>query len=111
MTGPDRPAGRDRVPGRALALGAPLTVDCSGCPVAGDGCAGCMVTALLQADRWRREQEAAEAELPLDAEERLAVWVLLDRGLVTSEEASRAHARRETLPLRDGGLDADAVAG
>ena len=58
-------------------------IDCDGCPVAGRGCAGCMV-ALLGPVRLR-----------LDAAEQAAVDLLVDAGLVDAAEARSAHAEPE----------------
>lgn len=55
-------------------------IDCDSCPVAGTGCAGCMV-ALLGPVRLR-----------LDAAEQAAVDLLVDAGLVDAAEARSAHA-------------------
>jgi hypothetical protein len=66
--------------GRPAPAGSTARIDCDTCPVAGRGCAGCMV-ALLGPVRLR-----------LDAVERTAVEVLVERGLVGVEEAAAAYA-------------------
>lgn len=66
--------------GRSAPAGSTALIDCDACPVAGRGCAGCMV-ALLGPVRLR-----------LDAVERTAVDVLVERGLVGAEEAAAAYA-------------------
>ncbi|MGA8047747.1 MAG: hypothetical protein WCA30_15920 [Dermatophilaceae bacterium] len=58
-------------------------IDCDSCPVAGRGCAGCMV-ALLGPVRLR-----------LDADEQAAVDLLVDTGLVDAAEARSAYAEPE----------------
>lgn len=65
---------------RQVSAGVSAHIDCDTCPVAGRGCAGCMV-ALLGPVRLR-----------LDAHEQAAVDVLVRCGLVSAEEASTAHA-------------------
>lgn len=55
-------------------------IDCDTCPVAGHGCAGCMVALL------------GPVHLGLDAPERAAVDLLVRRGLVSAEEAAAAYA-------------------
>ena len=55
-------------------------IDCDSCPVAGRGCAGCMV-ALLGPVRLR-----------LDAAEQAAVDLLVDTGLVDAAEGRSAYA-------------------
>ena len=55
-------------------------IDCDSCPVAGHGCAGCMV-ALLGPVRLR-----------LDGAEQRVVDNLVDAGLVEAAEARTAHA-------------------
>lgn len=55
-------------------------IDCDTCPVAGRGCAGCMV-ALLGPVRLR-----------LDAAEQAAVDLFVDMGLVDAAEARSAYA-------------------
>lgn len=70
------PAGRSR----PVSAGSSAHIDCDTCPVAGRGCAGCMV-ALLGPVRLR-----------LDVREQAAVDVLVGCGLVTAEEAAGAHA-------------------
>jgi hypothetical protein len=103
--------GREQSPGWALAHGAPLAVDCVRCPVAGPGCAGCMVTALLDADRGHEDLERA-SQVPLDVQERAAVRLLLDRGVITAQEAGQATATRVPLPLHGvRSRAADSVAG
>ncbi|KAB7742461.1 hypothetical protein GA707_16305 [Nostocoides sp. F2B08] len=68
------PAARPR-PGATAAR-----IDCDSCPVAGHGCAGCMV-ALLGPVRLR-----------LDAAEQAAVDLLVDAGVVDAAEARSAYA-------------------
>ena len=67
---------RDRLASTAPAA----RIDCDTCPVAGRGCAGCMVALL------------GPVRLALDATEQGAVATLLARGLVTREEADSAYA-------------------
>ncbi|MDO5501724.1 MAG: hypothetical protein Q4G67_01000 [Actinomycetia bacterium] len=55
-------------------------IDCDACPIAGTGCAGCMV-ALLGPVRLR-----------LNHAERRAVAVLAEQGLVSQSEAEAAYA-------------------
>ncbi|MBK9476105.1 MAG: hypothetical protein IPL94_07620 [Tetrasphaera sp.] len=59
-----------------------MTMDCAGCPIAGHGCADCVVTVLF----------AAELGLPLDPQEGRAVATLREAGLISAAEASRARA-------------------
>lgn len=66
--------------GRPAPAGSTALIDCDTCPVAGRGCAGCMV-ALLGPVRLR-----------LDTVERTAVDVLVERGMVGAEEAATAFA-------------------
>jgi hypothetical protein len=56
-------------------------IDCDSCPVAGSGCAGCMVALL------------GPVRLSLDAAEQAAVDVLVDAGLVEAAEARSAYAQ------------------
>lgn len=68
------------VRGRPAPTAPAARIDCDTCPVAGRGCAGCMV-ALLGPVRLR-----------LDAVEQAAVDTLLARGLIAHEEARSAYA-------------------
>lgn len=70
----------DSTRGRPAPIGSAARIDCDTCPVAGRGCAGCMV-ALLGPVRFG-----------LDALERQAVDALVERGLVGSVEAAEAYA-------------------
>lgn len=73
-----------------------MTMDCAGCPIAGHGCADCVVTLLF----------SAELGLPLDSQEGRAVATLQEQGLISAAEAARARAvwvsepRRAPFPLR-----------
>ena len=71
-----------------------LTMECATCPVRGERCDDCMVTALVHPELLLR------GELPLDADERAAVEMFVRAGLVEPREAERARARRTPLPLR-----------
>jgi hypothetical protein len=63
---------------------APATrIDCDTCPVAGRGCAGCMVALL------------GPVRLVLDRAERGAVDALLAAGLLSAQEAADAFAEPE----------------
>ena len=68
---------------RPGAPGSSAHIDCDTCPVAGRGCAGCMVALL------------GPVRLALDAAEQAAVDILLARGLIAHEEARSAYARPE----------------
>ena len=74
------PAGAPSAHPRPGASTSAARIDCDSCPVAGRGCAGCMV-ALLGPVRLR-----------LDAAEQAAVDLLVDAGLVEAAEARAAHA-------------------
>lgn len=63
-----------------------MIVDCEICPVQGQGCGDCVVTALFT---------PLSSELPLDAAESRAVTVFLRAGLVSAEAAVVVRARRE----------------
>ena len=65
-----------------------MIVDCRTCPVRGQRCGDCVVTALLT---------PGSAELPLDAAERRAVVMFVGAGLVSTDGADDLHARREPL--------------
>lgn len=60
--------------------GSSAHIDCDTCPVAGRGCAGCMVALL------------GPVRLALDAPERAAVQALVAGGLLAPEEAASAYA-------------------
>lgn len=68
------------VRGRPASTAASARIDCDTCPVAGRGCAGCMVALL------------GPVRLALDAPEQAAVAALLARGLIGREEAAAAYA-------------------
>jgi hypothetical protein len=63
-----------------------MIVDCTTCPVRGQRCDGCVVTALF---------EPGSSELPLDAAEARAVAMFVGAGLVGAETVAGLHARRE----------------
>lgn len=67
-------------PGRPRPAGSAARIDCDTCPVAGLGCADCMVALL------------GPVHLGLDAHERAAVDRLVDFGLVSPEDARAAYA-------------------
>jgi len=63
-----------------------MIVDCMTCPVRGQRCDDCVVTAFLA---------PGSAELPLDVAERRAVSILVGAGLASAESASGLRAHRE----------------
>jgi hypothetical protein len=63
-----------------------MFMDCMACPVRGQRCDGCVVTALLP---------LASSALPLDAAESSAVSMLVGVGLVRADAAANLHARPE----------------
>lgn len=78
-----------------------MLVDCSSCPVRGEGCADCMMTALGMGPMG--DPQAADdsgAGLLLDRAERRAVSVLQAAGLVTGQVAQAARAVRDPAPVR-----------
>jgi hypothetical protein len=69
----------------------PMVVDCETCPVRGDRCDDCVVTALGHLP----VVVLSEGELPLDAAERRAVDRFVGAGLVSAEVAGTLVARCE----------------
>jgi len=63
-----------------------MIVDCKTCPVRGQRCDDCLVTALFA---------PGSSELPLDTAENRAVAMFVGAGLVSAETADGLHARRE----------------
>ena len=63
-----------------------MIVDCVTCPVRGQRCGDCVVTAMF---------EPASAALPLDAAENRAVALFVGAGLVSIESANGLRGRRE----------------
>jgi hypothetical protein len=63
-----------------------MLIDCQSCPVRGQRCGECMVTAVLA---------PPSADLPLDRGEQAAVQAFLDAGMVTGRHASTLRARPE----------------
>ena len=63
-----------------------MIVDCVTCPVRGQRCDDCVVTALFA---------PGSAELPLDAAENRAVAMFVGAGLVSAQFAAGLRARRE----------------
>ena len=63
-----------------------MIVDCMTCPVRGQRCEDCVVTALL---------EPGSVDVPLDAVESRVVALFVGAGLVSAETGSRLYARRE----------------
>lgn len=79
-----------------------MQLDCRTCPVRGLHCDSCMVTALLALSPSPAAGEVCDPyEAPLDGEERRALSVLADAGLVAREEVEDAAAWCE--PLRSSG--------
>ena len=100
------PARRHTGPVQSRTTASVARIDCDSCPVAGRGCAGCMV-ALLGPVRLR-----------LDPVEQAAVDALVDAGLVDAAEARSAYAEPD-LPdvmlrarqAHDGGPGPEAATG
>lgn len=76
--------------------GAPLTIDCAGCPVRHVGCADCMVTAL-QSPTMLADPDLPP-RLPLDRREREVISRLVAAGLVSVQTANEARAVHEPRP-------------
>lgn len=75
-----------------------MIVDCERCPVRGAACADCVVTAFLAMP------PETDAPLPLDADERAAVSLLVGGGLVDVQDVAGLVAHREPFRLvRDVG--------
>ena len=80
-----------------------MTVECRTCPVRELHCGDCMVPVLIEL-----AAPSARAEHGLDPQERAAVTLLVQAGLVDVESAARARAVTDrpgsTAPVRtDGG--------
>lgn len=82
-----------------------MIIDCQSCPVQGERCPTCMVSAMLA--------EPAPApvpvdipgrDLPLDSHEQRAVGVLVAAGLVSASHAAALHARAEPWSSSRSGL-------
>jgi hypothetical protein len=69
-----------------------MIVDCMTCPVRGQRCDDCVVTALLAPES---SELVLSTELALDAAEDRAVALFVGAGLVGAETAAGLHARRE----------------
>ena len=88
-----------------------MIVDCTTCPVRGQGCHDCAVTVLLGLPGLAGLPSEAglrsPADLPLDSAESLAVSVLVEAGLVTPAAAAELRAQRESQqawgPVRNVG--------
>jgi hypothetical protein len=78
-----------------------MIVDCMTCPVRGQRCDGCVVTALRALGSAGHFSDAGfdlSTELPLDSAEDRVVAMFLGVGLVSAGAAARFRARRESLP-------------
>jgi hypothetical protein len=78
-----------------------MIVDCMTCPVRGQRCDGCVVTALRAPGSAGHLSAAGldlSAEVPLDAAESRVVSMFLGVGLVSAGAAARFRARREIMP-------------
>ncbi|HYO20301.1 MAG TPA: hypothetical protein VES02_16730 [Dermatophilaceae bacterium] len=78
-----------------------MIVDCMTCPVRGQRCDGCVVTALHapgSAGHLSAAGPVLSTEVPLDAAESRVVSMFLGAGLVSAGAAARFRARRESLP-------------
>jgi hypothetical protein len=78
-----------------------MTVECRTCPVRELHCGDCMVPVLLELTA-----PSVRLEHALDPEERAAVTLLVEAGLVTPETAARARAVRAS-----GGRDGTVLEG
>ncbi len=74
-----------------------MIIECDTCPVRGQRCDGCMVSALqaLPTPTTNPWTPQAASGLRLDAAERRAVQLLVDAGLVRSEQARSVRAQVE----------------
>jgi hypothetical protein len=70
-----------------------MIVDCMTCPVRGQRCDDCAITAL-RAPGWA---EHLSTELHLDAAENRAVSMFVGAGLVSAGAVGRLRARRESV--------------
>ena len=90
-----------------------MIVDCMTCPVRGQRCEECAITAL-RAPGWAEHLASAElqpstehlsTELQLDAAENRAVSMFVGAGLVGAGAVGRLRARRESVPHWGGVRD------
>lgn len=72
-----------------------MIVDCMTCPVRGQRCDDCAVTALYS--RALDDGASGSTELHLDAAENRVVSMFVGAGLVSARVVSTLHARRESL--------------
>lgn len=85
-----------------------MLIDCTGCPVRGTHCDGCMVTGLLatiplgsaRAPPLGAAEGIGPSEVGLDRRERAAVTALVSAGLVSAEVAAAARAVLEPSTLQ-----------
>ena len=85
-----------------------MIVDCMTCPVRGQNCDDCMVTALRapgsinQLASWDLQPSAG---LPLDAAESRVVSMFVGAGLVSAGAVRSLRAHRESVPDRGAARD------
>ena len=78
-----------------------MIVDCTTCPVRGQRCDDCAITALRahgSADYPSSWDLGLTAELQLDAAEKRVVSMFVDAGLLKPAAAATLWARRESVP-------------